>query len=51
MFLFHQKSSFRSREMQIFVIFGLPFQFPDSKGQMEVEYIMMSQLTCINLQM
>ena len=42
-FLFHQKSSFRSRDMRIFVIFSLP-QFPDSKGQMEVEYIMMSSI-------
>ena len=29
--------------MRIFVIFSLP-QFPDSKGQMEVEYIMMSSI-------
>ena len=39
-----KKSSFRSQKMQIFVIFCLPFQFPDSKGQMEVEYIMMSSI-------
>ena len=36
-FLFHPKISFRSRDIQILVIFSLPFQFPDSKGQMEVE--------------
>ena len=37
-FLFHQKSSFRFRDIQIFVIFSLPFQtFPDSKGQMKKE--------------
>ena len=36
-FLFHLKSSFRSRDIQIFVIFYLPFHFPDSKGQIEVE--------------
>ena len=37
-FLFHLKSSFRSRDIQIFVIFFPSFpHFPDSKGQMEVE--------------
>ena len=35
-FLFHLRSSFRSRDIQIFVIFPVP-HFPDSKGQMEVE--------------
>ena len=32
-FLFHLKGSFRSRDIQIFVFFPLPFH----KGQMEVE--------------
>ena len=37
-FLFHLKSSFRSRDIQIFVFFFPSFpHFPDSKGQMEVE--------------
>ena len=37
-FLFHWKSSFRSRDIKIFVIFFPSFQhFPDSKGQMKVE--------------
>ena len=44
-FLFHQKSSFRSQDNQIFIIFSLNFynfffsswHFSDSKGQMEVE--------------
>ena len=35
-FLVHQKSSFRSRDIQFFVIFPFP-NFPDSKGQMEAE--------------
>ena len=42
-FLFHLKSSFRSREIQIFCNFSLSFpRFPDSKGQMKVEWFMMS---------
>ena len=37
-FLFHLKSSFRSQDIQIFVIFFPSFpDFLDSKGQMEVE--------------
>ena len=36
-FLFHLKSSFRSQDIQIFVIFCFPFLFPNTKGQMEVE--------------
>ena len=37
-FLFNLKSSFRSRDIQIFVFFSLPLHtFPNSKGQMEVE--------------
>ena len=36
-FLFHLKSSFRSWDIQFFVIFYPSFpHFPDSKGQMEV---------------
>ena len=30
------KSSFRSKDIQVFVVFPFP-HFPDSKGQMEVE--------------
>ena len=48
-FLFHLKSSFRFRDIQIFVIFPFPHS-PDSKGQMEVENLC-HELTCINLQM
>ena len=37
-FFFHLKSSFCSQDIEIFVIFYLPFlHFPDSKGQMELE--------------
>ena len=37
-FLFHLKSSFRSRNIQFFVFFSPSFpNLPDSKGQMEVE--------------
>ena len=37
-FLFHLKSSFRSQDIQVFVVFFPSFQhFPDSKGQIEVE--------------
>ena len=37
-FLFNLKSYFRSRDIQIFVIFFPSFpNFPDSKGQTEVE--------------
>ena len=37
-FLFHLKSYFRSRDIQIFVIFFPSFPpFPNTKGQMEVE--------------
>ena len=35
-FLFHLKSFFCSRDIQVFVIFSL-LHFPDTKGQMEVE--------------
>ena len=38
-FLFHPKSSFRSRDIQFFVIFLFP-HFLDSKGEMEVEFMM-----------
>ena len=34
-FLFHQKSSFHSQDIQIFVFFPSFLHFPDSKGQME----------------
>ena len=37
-FLFHRKSSFRSQDVQIFVIFFLPFHtFPNSKGQIKMK--------------
>ena len=37
-FIFSPKSSFRSRDIQIFVSFSSSFpHFPDSKGQMYVE--------------
>ena len=38
-FLFHPKSSFRSGDIQFFVIFLFP-HFLDSKGEMEVEFMM-----------
>ena len=42
-FLFQQKSSFRPRDFQIFLFFLPSFpHFPDSKGQMELEYFMIS---------
>ena len=37
LYLFHLKSFFRSRDIQIFVIFSLPFHFPGSVEQMEME--------------
>ena len=37
-FLFHQKSPFRSRNIQIFVIFALLSTLSRFKGQMEVEF-------------
>ena len=36
-FLFHLKSSFRSQDIQLFVLFPSFPHFPDSKGQVEVE--------------
>ena len=37
-FFFHLKNSFRSQDIQIFFNFFHSFpQFPDSKGQVEVE--------------
>ena len=35
-FLFHQKSSFHSQDIQTFVIFPFP-HFPDTKGKVVVE--------------
>ena len=36
--LFHRKGPFRSRDIQIFVIFSLSFlHFPDSMGYMKLE--------------
>ena len=41
-FLFNRKISFRSRDIQIFVIFSLPLHTSQiSRGQMEVEQSMM----------
>ena len=38
-FLFHQKSSFRSRDIQFFVFFPSFPHFQDSKGQIKVEIL------------
>ena len=51
-FLFHLKSSFRSRDIQIFVIFSLPFQtFQIQKGRGRWNNLWCHELICINLQM
>ena len=51
-FLFHLKTSFRSRDIQIFVIFSLPFQtFQIQKGKGKWNNLWCHELACINLQM
>ena len=49
--LFHVKSSFRSRDIQIFVIFSLPFNtFQIQKGKWKLNNLWCHKLACINLQ-
>ena len=51
-FLFDLKGSFRSRDIQIFVIFSLPFHcFQIQKDKWKWNNLWCDQLTCINLQM
>ena len=51
-FLFHLKTSFRSRDIQIFVIFSLPFHtFQIQKGKWKWNNLWCHNLVCINLQM
>ena len=51
-FLFHLKSSIRSRDIHIFVIFYLPFQaFQIQKDKWKWDNLWCHELTCINLQM
>ena len=51
-FLFHIKSSFHSRDIQIFVIFSLPFHtFQTQKGKWKWNNLWRHKLVCINLQM
>ena len=51
-FLFHLKSSFRSRNIQIFIIFSLPFRtFQIQKGKCKWTNLWYHKLACINLQM
>ena len=51
-FLFHPKSSFRSWDIQIFVIFYLPFHtFQIQKDKWKWNNLWCHDLTCINLQM
>ena len=51
-FLFHLKSSFRSRDIQIFVIFYLPFHtLQIQKDKWKWNNLDVMKLTCINLQM
>ena len=50
-FLFHLKSSFRSRDIQIFVIFPLPFYiFQIQKNKWKWNNWWCHELACINLQ-
>ena len=35
--LFHLKISFKSQDIQILVIYSLPFHFPDSKEQIKLK--------------
>ena len=51
-FLFHLKSSFRSRDIQIFVFFSLPFHtLQIQKEKWKWNNLWCHELTCINLQM
>ena len=51
-FLFHQKSSFRPRDIRIFVIFSLPFHsFQIQNDRWKWNYLWRHQLACINLLM
>ena len=50
-FLFHLKSTFRSQDIQIFVIFPLPFHtFQIQKDKWNLNNLLCHELTCINLQ-
>ena len=50
-FLFYRKSSFRSRDIQIFVIFSLLFYtFQIQKGKWKWNNLWCHKLSCINLQ-
>ena len=51
-FLFHLKSSFRSRDIQFFVIFSLPFHtFLIQKDKWKCNNLWCHELICMNLQM
>ena len=51
-FLFHEKSSFRSRDIQNFVIFSLPFHtLQIQKDKWKWNNLWCHELACINLQM
>ena len=51
-FLFHLKSYFRSRDIQMFVTFSLPFHtFQIQKDKWKWNNLWCNEFTCINLQM
>ena len=51
-FLFHLKSSFHTWDIQIFIIFSLPFQTSQiQKGKWKWNNLWCHELVCINLQM
>ena len=51
-FFFHLKSSFFSQDIQIFVLFCLPFHtFLIQKGKWKWNNLWCHEMTCINLQM
>ena len=51
-FLFHLKSSFRSRDIQVFVVFSLSFHtFQIQKVKWKWNNLGCHEMTCINLQM
>ena len=51
-FLFHRKSSFRSQDIQAFVVFPLPFHtFHIQKDKSKWNNLWCHELPCINLQM
>ena len=51
-FFFHLKSSFRSKNIQIFVVFSLPFHtFQFQKDRWKWNNLWCHELACINLQM